>query len=295
MSARQRYAHLTSILEMPLLNASYWSKIPAARVTGFMLDLEDTAHPNAKGAARERLLEALEDPGYFGGREIIVRVNNLATPWGREDLEALARSACPLTVCYPKVASAEELEEVVRLTRAHAPDRGVAPMIETASAVLELDAVARTPGVVGLHFGYTDYAVDAGVRTYAEEGDDLHRALWGVRHQVAMVAAARGLFATGGSMIPMYRELDKVERFVRGWAEAGYTGMLALAPSHLDVITRVFVPEGEERARHETLVRAFDGARAEGRSSLVVDGAIITEAAYRQSLTALARIPGYLR
>lgn len=290
MTARARYAQLTSLLEVPLLKEAYWAKIPGVRAAGIMLDLEDSAHPDVKVAGRDWLIQALRDRSIFGGREVIVRVNNLDTPWGRDDLAALARQPEPLIVCYPKVRSADEIAEVVRLSREHVPERGVLAMVETAAAVLDLDVIAKTPGVIGFHFGYTDYAVDSGARLYAPEGDDLHPALWGVRHHIAMVAAARGLFATGGTMIPQFRDVAKVRRFVASWADAGYTGMLALSPAHLDVVADVFIPHGEERARHEVIIAGFEDAQAAGRTSLVLDGAIVTESTYLQSVAAMRRI-----
>lgn len=295
MTARQRYARLTSLLEVPLLNERYWAKIPTVNAGGIMLDLEDTAHPDAKVAARAWLIEALRQPEFFGNREIIVRVNNLHTPWGRDDLTVLARQPCPLTICYPKAVSPGEIGEVVRLTRERESGRGVMAMVENGSAVLDADAIARTAGVIGLHFGYSDYAVDSGAQLYAESGDDLHPALWGVRHHIAMIAAARGLFATGGTMVPQFRDLAKVERFVRSWAEAGYTGVLALTPFHLDAVAAVFVPAGRERARHEAVIQAFEQTRAAGGSSVMIGDAIVTEATYRQSLAAMDRVPGFLR
>lgn len=280
---------MNSLLEVPLLNEHYWTKIGTVRAGGIMLDLEDSIHDDAKVSAREWLINKLADISQFGAREIIVRVNKLSTAWGTDDLAALAKLNQPIIICYPKVESAAEVQEVVRLSRTHIVDRGIMVMVETASAVLELDAIAKSDGVIGLHFGYTDYAVDTGVQLYANDGDDLHHSLWGVRHQIAMVAAARGLFATGGTLVPEYRNLAKVQTFVRSWFDAGYTGILALSPSHLIAIDQAMLPNHDERERHEAIIAGFEHARAEGRSSHVIDEMLVTEATYLRSVTIMDR------
>ena len=54
-----------------------------------ILDLEDAVAPHSKASAREIAVEAVRDGG-FGSRELVVRVNALGTPWGDEDLAAIA-------------------------------------------------------------------------------------------------------------------------------------------------------------------------------------------------------------
>ena len=71
-----------------------------------------------------------------------VRVNNLASEWGRADLDMLAQSAADVLVCYPKADNAEELAEVVRLVRAGRADRGVWPMVETTRGLLAMPEIA---------------------------------------------------------------------------------------------------------------------------------------------------------
>src|SRR5262245_11312110 len=101
-----------------------WSKVPEIPADVFFADMEDSVPPSLKPAAREKVLGLVEDPGYFGGREFICRPNNLSTPWGREDLEALAEAKAPF-VLYPKVRTAAEMREVAQIFAR----RGAAPEI----------------------------------------------------------------------------------------------------------------------------------------------------------------------
>jgi len=51
--------------------------------------LEDAVAPAAKAAARDNVVAALKTTDY-GHRELVVRVNGLDTPWGAEDVSAVA-------------------------------------------------------------------------------------------------------------------------------------------------------------------------------------------------------------
>src|SRR4030095_11623935 len=77
-----------SVLFMPGSNARAMEKARTLPADGIVLDLEDGVAPDAKAAARNQVVEAVRQ-GY-GRREVIVRVNGLGTPWGRDDLIAIA-------------------------------------------------------------------------------------------------------------------------------------------------------------------------------------------------------------
>ena len=76
------------------------------------MDLEDSVAPEAKDDARAQVAAAVKAGGY-GKREVIVRVNALATPWGRDDIAA-AGAAGPDGVLAPKVETGEQVEDARR-------------------------------------------------------------------------------------------------------------------------------------------------------------------------------------
>jgi citrate lyase beta subunit len=290
ITARARYARMKSILEVPILNEKFWSKVPSAPADGIMIDLEDSATPDNKVVVRERILEALNRPEYFGGRHIIVRVNNLSTPWGRDDLEAIAAAPGELIVCYPKVETPEEAREVRGLIAAANPDRGLYLMVETARAMIELDRIANCDGVVGLHFGYVDYAADVGSKAFDDSGDELYApSNHYARTKIAVAAAAYGLFATGGSLIPQYRDLEKVTKFIRGWANLGYTACIGLSPAHLDIINTVMTPSAAEIEAATLVSTAYEAAVRTGDPAAVLNGKVITNPDYRVAQLVLVR------
>jgi len=286
IDGRSRYARMRSVLEVSILNEKYWSKVPTAPADAIMIDFEDSVTPDNKVTVREKAVQALANPDYFGGRHIIVRVNNLSTPWGRDDLAALAKVQGDFLVCYPKVETEAEINQVRRLSAS----RGVYAMIETAHAMIELDRIASSEGVMGLHFGFVDYAADVGSRPFNEAGDNLYEpANYYARTKIAVAAAAYKLFATGGTLIPDYKDLAKVTAFVKSWAELGYTACIALTPAHLDIINETMAPSAKEIEAARELCSAYEAATARGEPAAVLRGKVITNPDYRVAGLVLAR------
>src|SRR5262244_3328305 len=90
MSIRPR----RSCLYMPGANAKALEKAKSLAADVLILDLEDSVAPEAKVDARQQVAAAVKAGGY-GKREIIVRVNGLATPWGRDDIAAAGGAVRP--------------------------------------------------------------------------------------------------------------------------------------------------------------------------------------------------------
>src|SRR5580658_11380395 len=127
-------------LYMPAANPRAMEKARSLACDVVILDLEDSVLPDLKPAAREAAVAAVR-AGGFGRREVVIRVNALATPWGADDLAAAAEAG-PDAVLVPKVNSPADVEAYDRaLAAAPAPTRLWA-MIETCPAMFELMGIA---------------------------------------------------------------------------------------------------------------------------------------------------------
>ncbi|HEV7159005.1 MAG TPA: aldolase/citrate lyase family protein, partial [Caulobacteraceae bacterium] len=78
-----------SALYMPATNGRAVEKARTLACDVVILDLEDAVLPEAKLEARAAAVAAVR-AGGFGHREVVVRVNALATPWGEGDLAEVA-------------------------------------------------------------------------------------------------------------------------------------------------------------------------------------------------------------
>jgi citrate lyase beta subunit len=161
-------------------------------------------------------------------------------------------------------------------------------MIETARALIEIDRIASADGVVGLHFGYVDLAADVGSRPF--DGDGLFEpANYYPRSKISLAAAAYGLFATGGSLIPDYKDIDKVRAFVRMWRDIGFTACIAVSPAHLDVINEIMAPSPAEIESARIICAAYEEAMASGQPAAMVNGKVVTMPDFRVASLVLAR------
>ena len=147
-----------SALYLPASNPRAIVKARGLPCDVVILDLEDAVAPDAKAGARAAAVAAVREGG-FGRRELVVRVNALATPWGADDCAALAQVR-PDAVLLPKIDDAASLAAYIdRL-----PGMAVWAMVETAASVLRLDAIAAAPGLAALVMGTNDLAKDMRAR-----------------------------------------------------------------------------------------------------------------------------------
>ena len=78
-----------SMLYVPGCNRRYLEKAKHLRVDSVILDLGDPILLEAKEQSRTNVVEFLSAKGY-GKKEVVVRVNDLDSPWGRDDIKAVA-------------------------------------------------------------------------------------------------------------------------------------------------------------------------------------------------------------
>ena len=255
-----------SALYMPASNARAVEKARTLACDVVILDLEDAVAPEAKTDARDAAVAAVK-AGGFGRREVVIRVNALGTPWGVEDLRAVA-DAAPDAVLAPKVSSASDVE-AYSSALAYAPATQLWAMIETCPAMFALEPIAKSAEgtrLSGLVMGVNDLAKEMRARQTPD------RAAF-IPFLAMTVAAARanGLVALDG----VHNEIDDLaalEAVCRQGADLGFDGKSVIHPSHLDICNRRFSPPDDELAWARAVVEAFERPENTGKGALRVDG-----------------------
>jgi len=259
-----------SVLYMPGSNARALEKGRSVAADGLILDLEDAVAPDAKDIARTQIAQALEAGGY-GKRELIVRVNGLETPWGRDDIDTMARSGAD-AILLPKVESADMVRQAEKLLQSSgAPeDMAVWCMMETPLGTLHAEEIAfSTPRLGGFVMGTSDLA------------KDLHAAH--TRQRLPMLTSLGiCLLAARAAGLPVldgvYLNLDDEEGFEHAChqgVELGFDGKTLIHPKTIDTANRIFAPSQDEIAWSKTIIAAHAEAEKEGRGVVVVDGKLI--------------------
>ena len=175
--------------------------------------------------------------------ELWVRVNSGES---REaDVRAVATAPALTGLVVAKTETAEELVALDALLTGLGADRvRVAPLLESAGAVLRAPQIAAAPRVARLQIGEADLCVDAGITP----GPDARELLW-VRSQVVLASAAAGIEPPVGPVSTDFRDLDALRESTRELARLGYGGRACIHPAQVAVVNEVFTPSAEEVAR----------------------------------------------
>jgi citrate lyase subunit beta/citryl-CoA lyase len=252
-----------SALYLPASNPRAIAKARGLPCDVVILDLEDAVAAEAKPQARAAAVAAIREGG-FGRRELVVRVNALSTPWGADDCAALAQTP-PAAVLLPKV------DDPAAVAAYAARLGGVAlwAMVETAAAVLRLDALAGAPGLAALVMGTNDLAKELRARP----GPD-RLPLTSFLSQAVAAARAHGLAVLDG----VYNAIDDADGFARECAQGaafGFDGKTLIHPAQIAACNTAFSPDADEVARAEAIVAAFADPAAAGRGAIRLDGAMV--------------------
>jgi citrate lyase subunit beta / citryl-CoA lyase len=255
-----------SALYMPASNARAVDKARGLACDVVILDLEDAVAPEAKPAARAQAVEAVR-AGGFGRREVVVRCNGLDTPWGAEDLAAVA-AAGPDAVLVPKVSSPADIAAYDAALAAAPARTRLWAMIETCAAVLDLKAVAsaRQGRLAGLAVGLNDLAKEMRGRQTADRAPHLP-----LLALTVAAARANGLIALD-SVCNALDDPELLERQCRQGADLGFDGKTLIHPGQLEIANRLFSPPPEEVAWARAVIAAFAAPENAGKGALRVEG-----------------------
>jgi citrate lyase subunit beta/citryl-CoA lyase len=259
-----------SLLYMPGSNPRALEKARGLPADGLILDLEDAVAPDAKKSARTIVAAALAQGGY-GGREIVLRVNAIDTPWGHADLAAAAPMPID-AVLLPKVESAERVRLTVSLLDAlGAPEElSVWCMLETPLGILNAREIAAAgPRLATLVLGTSDLTKDL----HALATRDRLPLLTSLSLAI-LAARAFGLTILDG----VHLDLTDQEGFVascRQGRELGFDGKTLIHPKQIDAANAAFAPTQQEIEWSRRVIAAHGEAVAAGKGVVLLEGRLI--------------------
>ncbi len=256
-----------SVLYLPGSNARALEKARTLACDAVVLDLEDSVAPDAKADARAQVVAALAQGG-FGRREVVVRVNGLATPWGGDDLAALTACA-PDAVLVPKITDAGDIARYdQRLADAPAPTR-LWVMIETCRCLFHLDAIASMASstrLAALVVGGNDLAKEM----RAEPGP--YRAPLQPALALSVAAARAHGLAVLDAVFNGLEDATGLEAECRQGRAFGFDGKTLIHPAQIEVANSVFSPSAEQLAWAKAVADAFADPANAGQGVLRVQG-----------------------
>tara|TARA_R100000005_G_scaffold95557_2_gene77516 strand:- start:13861 stop:14736 length:876 start_codon:yes stop_codon:yes gene_type:complete len=259
-----------SVLYMPGSNARAQEKARSLAADALILDLEDAVAPDAKVDARG-IVCANAASGEYGKREIIIRVNGLDTPWGKDDIIA-ASKAGPDAILLPKVESAAQVHEMEKIMKeAGAPSKTtIWCMMETPLGILKAEEIAgASPLVDCFVMGTSDL-----VKELQAQHTPMRLPVITSLGICLLAGRAYGLTVLDGVYLDLGDEEGYHAACVQG-LELGFDGKTLIHPKQLASANEVFAPSEEEVALSRRIIEAFEAAQKEGKGVVLVDGKLI--------------------
>ena len=259
-----------SVLYMPGSNARALAKGRVVAADALILDLEDAVAPDAKAMARQQIVDAVQAGGY-GGREIIVRINALDSPWGADDAAAMATCGAD-ALLLPKVESAAMIHALeAAMVAAGAPDSlAIMAMMETPLGILRAEEIAAaSAAMAALVLGTSDLVKDLRAVHTAERLPVLH-----ALSACVLVARAHGLAVLDGVHLDLSDDAGFAASCQQG-RELGFDGKTLIHPKTIAAANAAFSPGSDELEFARRVIDAHAAAAAAGRGVVVLDGRLI--------------------
>ena len=265
---------LRSVLYIPGSNPRAHDKARRLAADCVLLDLEDAVAPDEKDSAREQAITTIRQGG-FGPREVILRANALASPWGRDDLIAAASSGAD-AVLLPKIEGPDGLAEVRVFLREHGASADLAlwAMMETPLAIIRANEIAaaaqaeRYPLTVFV-MGTNDLAKDTRAAIVPGRAPML-----GWLSSCVLAARAHGLEIIDG----VFNDFTDDEGFAAECAqgrELGMDGKTLIHPRQIGPCNAAFSPSAEDIADAREIIAAFDSPENAGKGAISVNGRMV--------------------
>lgn len=239
-----------------------------------MFDLEDSVAIGEKDAARFLVYKALTSLRY-GKKELVVRINDLSSGLGVQDLEAMVR-AQPHVIRLPKTETPEDVvnceREIERIEREAGIPVGKTRMmaaIESANGVLHAHKIAlSSKRLVALALGAEDYVTD--LRTTRGDGTELFFA----RNMILNAARCAGIDAID----TVFSNVNDEEGFIREAKlirQLGFDGKSVINPRQIPPLHQVFKPTEEDLQKAYAIMEAIEEANRRGSGVASLNGRMI--------------------
>lgn len=258
-----------SMLYVPGCNKRYINKARSLIVDSVILDLGNPILVEAKEEARANVVEAVKEGGY-GSREVVVRVNDLDSPWGRDDIFAVANIGAD-AILFPNIESSKDVDAVLAiLEEAGNTTIPIMVMIESPLAVLHAEEIAKSSNRIACMVMATSDLLSHLRGLVTLERLPLLASL----SMVQLAARAYGRSIVDGINTNL-KDMHAFEYACRLGRDMGLDGKTLVHPLQLDYCNDAYTPKRAEVEMAREVISALAEANAAGRGTAVVAGRLI--------------------
>lgn len=284
-----------TLMFAPCARPELMAKAQDSQADALIFDLEDSVPVQSKPLARDNVRAAIAQ-GLK--KPVFLRVNHPRAGDCQADLNALGDSPVPnlAGVILPKAELASDIETLAasldQIEARSGQARGtlkILPLIETCLGLRNTYDMARaSPRVCGMSLASAeqgDFMVDLGGRWTPGS-----MALAYPRSKMVVDARAAGLPWLVDGVFMNLADTHALEAECLLARELGFVGKMAIHPSQVDVMHRVFSPTQAEIEHARGLLAAFRAAEAQGIGAVRYQGMMVDYANVRLAERTLSLI-----
>lgn len=263
------YRARRSALYVPGCNAHYLERAKTLATDAVILDLGDPILVDAKVESRNNVVAAVKKGGY-GAREVIVRVNNLKSIWGEDDIKAVANIGAD-AILLPNIESAKDVDEALkRIDAAGGKDIPIMVMIESPLAVLNAKEIAASSDRIScMIIATSDLTSQLHARVTHEQS-----AILTSLSLVILAARAYGRCVIDG-ITSDFNNMHSFEYACRLGRDMGFDGKTLVHPAQIAYSNDAYTPKAAEVEEARELIAALKAANADGKGTVVVNGKLV--------------------
>lgn len=254
-----------SMLYVPGCNTHYLERARTLHADSVILDLGDPVLVECKVQSRENIVQYVTEGGY-GSREVVIRVNDIDSQWGPDDIKTAAKTNAD-AILFPNIESREDVLTALSLLDAaggsHLP---IMVMIESPIAVLNAKEIASASDrIVCIVMATSDLISQLHAQVTHERS-----AILTSLSLVVLAARAYGRAVVDG-ITSDFKNMHSFEYACRLGRDMGFDGKSLVHPAQLAYSNDAYTPKGTELAHARDIIVALKAANAAGQGTVVVN------------------------
>lgn len=258
-----------SMLYVPGCNQYYLNRARTLPADSVILDLGDPILIDSKIQSRDNVVAAVKQGGY-GAREVVVRVNNLDSIWGADDIKAVANIGAD-AILFPNIESANDVHTALKLLNAaggnHMP---IMVMIESPIAVLNAKEIAAASDRIACMVMATSDLISQLHARVTHERSAILTSL----SLVVLAARAYGRCVIDG-ITSDFKNMHSFEYACRLGRDLGFDGKSLVHPAQIAYSNDAYTPKLSEIADAREIIKALKEANEAGHGTVVVDDILV--------------------
>lgn len=258
-----------SMLYVPGCNTHYLERARTLAADSVILDLGDPILIDAKIQSRENVVAAVKKGGY-GKREVVIRVNDLDSIWGTDDIKAVANIGAD-AILFPNIESREDvLRAQQALDEAGGSHMPIMVMIESPIAVLNAKEIASASDrIICIVMATSDLISQLHAHVTHERS-----AILTSLSLVILAARAYGRCVIDG-ITSDFKNMHSFEYACRLGRDMGLDGKSLVHPAQIAYCNDAYTPKATEIAHAREIIKALKEANASGQGTVVVNDKLV--------------------